>query len=92
MLMAKTKRKSSRSNTKKVKKGAWFVNTRNSYMPVNFYGWLLYAPLIVAEVLLLAAVYAGLHEGVDVGTAYIQFFIGTAFIWASITWIARLKA
>jgi hypothetical protein len=84
-----TSKAKSRSPSKKIKKGAWFVKTRGSYMPASVYGWMLYAPMIVAEVLLIAAVSAGIHEGVAVGTAYVQFVFGTIFLWGIFTWMAK---
>jgi hypothetical protein len=31
----------------KARKGAWFVSTRGSYIPVSWQGWLLYIPYIL---------------------------------------------
>ncbi len=33
-----------KKQTKKPRKGAWFVRVRGSYLPVSWQGWLLYVP------------------------------------------------
>jgi len=79
--MAKTKRKTQASKKSK----------RVAKKQFGFVDWLMYSPLIVGEVLVLAAVYAGMHEGVGLGVSFIQFTVGTVFIWAVFTWIASHK-
>lgn len=52
--------KTPRTN-KKIKKGAWFVRLRGSYLPVSWQGWLTYVPFTAYLVysLIVAFAYTG---------------------------------
>jgi hypothetical protein len=74
---------------KKVKKGAWFVATRGSYLPVSWQGWLTYLPFIAY--LGYAWFVAFAYTGNDLKAVLwiVPNWVATAVI---MTWIAKQKS
>jgi hypothetical protein len=66
----------------KHRKGAWFVNIRNSYIPVSWQGWLTYIPFVVALIAILDAGYKNLI------TANLDDLSILQRIWTAITYTA----
>ena len=74
---------------KKVKKGAWFIKLRGSYIPVSWQGWLTYIPFVSYLTLVLVDATNGEHTAL--GAFYIIFpqWIAAAVV---LTWLASKKS
>lgn len=73
----------------KVRKGAWFVRLRGSYLPVSWQGWLTYVPFIAY--LVFAQLY-GRGETNSVAQAILFIVPNYVAAAAVMTYIARLKS
>lgn len=78
--------------TQKLKKGAWFVKTRGSYLPVRLEGWLMHLVLLVVGVLMLIALAMDARDGADVVPTLTEFTLGLVFLGAVYTWLAKQKS
>lgn len=73
----------------KVRKGAWFIRLRGSYLPVSWQGWLTYIPFTSYLVysLYVAFVYTGNNL-----KAVLWIVPNWVAATAAMTWLARNKS
>jgi hypothetical protein len=70
----------------KIKKGAWFVPLRGSYLPVSWPGWLTYLPFVGYLVFSLITAFAYTGNNVKAVLWIVPNWVAAAVV---ITWIAR---
>lgn len=73
----------------KLKKGAWFVKIRGSYLPCTWQGWLTYIPFVAYLVLSFGAIVR------DTGSVLMMIYLLVpAWIAGAVimTWIAQRKS
>jgi hypothetical protein len=73
----------------KIRKGAWFVRLRGSYLPVSWQGWLTYIPFVayLAFSLIVAWRYSGNNLKIVILT--VPNWVAAAVV---MTWIAKRKS
>jgi hypothetical protein len=78
-----------KSPKRKVKKGAWFIKVRGSYLPASPAGWLTYIPYVIY---LLCTFIIGWQEAPTRGLAFL--FIAPNWVVAAVimTWVASAKS
>lgn len=84
-----TKKQSNKTKlTQAKRKGAWFVATRWSYIPISPQGWALYAPysLLLLLIILVAAYQDTVAEGIVIAVP------GLIAVTAAMQWIAAHKS
>jgi hypothetical protein len=74
---------------RKIKKGAWFIRIRGSYLPVSGAGWLTYIPFTAY---LLGTLYIGWHDASNRALAVL--FVVPNWVAAAVvmTWLAARKS
>jgi branched-subunit amino acid transport protein len=75
--------------TTKLKKGAWFIKIRGSYLPDSWQGWLTYVPFVI---FLVGAYVVGTGSGHSVATAIYQVVPAWVAAGVVMTWIAARKS
>lgn len=70
----------------KIKKGAWFVAIRGSYLPVSWQGWLTYIPFTAYLVYSLLVAFAYTGNNLKAVLWIVPNWVAAAVI---MTWIAR---
>ncbi len=78
--------KSKKYRNLKVKKGAWFVAIRGSYLPVSWQGWLTYLPFTAY---LVFAVVMGWQQSNTVSKAILFIVPNWVAAAAIMTWVAK---
>lgn len=76
-------------NRKKLKKDAWFIPVRGSYLPNSWQAWLLYIPFVVFLLTVLFAATRNEHSVSDVFYAIFPQWVCAAVV---MTWIAKKKS
>ncbi|MEI7522467.1 MAG: hypothetical protein WCJ86_03290 [Candidatus Saccharibacteria bacterium] len=69
----------------KIKKGAWFVKIRGSYIPVSWQGWLTYVPFIGFLVSVLSVAFRTQNSASDIFYMVFPQWVASAVV---MTWIA----
>jgi len=70
----------------KVKKGAWFVAIRGSYLPVSWQGWLTYLPFTAYLVYSLIVAFAYTGNNLKAVLWVVPNWVAAAVV---MTWIAK---
>lgn len=70
----------------KVKKGAWFVAIRGSYLPVSWQGWLMYLPFTAYLVYSLIVAFAYTGNNLKAVLWIVPNWVAAAVV---MTWIAK---
>ena len=73
----------------KLKKGAWFVRVRGSYLPMTPQGWMLHFLLLTCSIAISATAYSNKRDLVTVVSTMLLELIGLGTIF---TYIASKKA
>ena len=73
----------------KLKKGAWFVPVRGSYLPMTTQGWLLHVLLLLGSLAIIAGAYSDKRDAPTVIIAMLLELIGLGTVF---TYIASKKA
>jgi heme/copper-type cytochrome/quinol oxidase subunit 3 len=73
----------------KLKKGAWFVRVRGSYLPMTVHGWIMHVLLLTSSVAVIASAYADKR---DLTTVIISMFLELIGLGAIFTYLASKKA
>ncbi|NCU39048.1 hypothetical protein EOL96_08505 [Candidatus Saccharibacteria bacterium] len=77
-----------RSKLPKLKKGAWFVAVRGSYLPMTWQSWLLYVPYTTYSVATLVMVITRAQSWLDY-LALVPYWVAGLVV---MTWIAKQKS
>jgi hypothetical protein len=85
----KTTKKSQTTKNTKVRKGAWFVATRSSYLPVSWQAWALYVPFVAYLVYSLVVAFAYTGNNLKAILWIVPNWVAAA---AVMTWIAKAKS
>ena len=75
-----------RSQTIKVRDGAWFVRIRGSYLPTSWQGWLTYIPFTAYLVYSLIVAFAYTGNNLKAVLWIVPNWVAAAYI---MTWLAR---
>lgn len=75
-----------RKQKPKVKKGAWFVAVRGSYLPASWQGWLTYIPFTAYLVYSLWAAFAYTGNNLKAALYIVPNWVAAA---AVMTWLAK---
>ncbi|MDB5182662.1 MAG: hypothetical protein JWO47_446 [Candidatus Saccharibacteria bacterium] len=84
-----TKMKHWNKKLPKLKKGAWFVPVRGSYLPMTVQGWLMHLLLLTSSVAVIAGAYSDKR---DMGTVFISMLLELIGLGAVFTYLASKKA
>jgi len=87
-VMAKKTTKSYKTfrQTYKVRKGAWFVAIRGSYLPVSWQGWITYIPFTAYLAYSLVVAFAYTGNNLKAMLWIVPNWVAAAIV---MTWIAR---
>lgn len=78
-----------RRSIPKLKKGAWFVPVRGSYLPMTWQAWLLYIPYTVYIVASLVFVTEHAHSALEIVLNIVPYWVAALVL---MTWIAKQKS
>ena len=73
----------------KVKKGAWFVPLRGSYLPVAWQGWIFYVPYLSYVVISLIYVVHRAGSALEIVVNIVPYWLSAL---VAMTWIAKRKS
>jgi hypothetical protein len=73
----------------KLKKGAWFVPVRGSYLPMTTQGWCMHALLLIGSVAVIAGAFSDKR---DIVTVVLSMFLELIGLGTVFTYIASKKA
>ena len=73
----------------KLRKGAWFVPVRGSYLPMTWKAWLLYIPYGSYVVISLVFVINRSHSVLEVLINILPYWVAVVI---AMTWIAKQKS
>jgi len=82
-------KKTSKTSKLKVRKGAWFVRVRGSYLPVSWQGWLTYIPYVAYLVYTIVVAFA--YTG-NTWKAILWIVPNAVAAGVIMTWIAKQKS
>lgn len=77
-----------KSKLPKLKKGAWFVPVRGSYLPMTWQAWLFYIPYTAYSVATLVLVITRANDWLDY-LLIVPYWVAGLVI---MTWIAKQKS
>jgi hypothetical protein len=73
----------------KVKKGAWFVKLRSSYIPATWQGWATYIPFLAVTITGMQLIWMRDESLADLLIFGLPFLVATGVV---MTWFAARKA
>lgn len=73
----------------KLRKGAWFVPVRGSYIPATWQGWFLYVPYVLYIILVCLIVFRENEPLTTKAIMLIPYLVSGLLI---MTWIAKKKS
>ncbi len=81
--------KKSKQKLPKLKKGAWFVPLRGSYLPMSWQGWLTYIPFTFYLAYSWAVAFAYTGSNVKAVLWIVPNWVAAAIV---MTWVAKTKS